>query len=63
MRNKLVYKYIGKVLIGFAILLLCPTIVSLIYKENIIPFIVPISVSLLLGIILNNIKNPNCVLE
>ena len=59
MRNKLVYKYIGKVLIGFAILLLCPTIVSLIYKENIIPFIVPISVSLLLGIILNNIKNEN----
>ena len=59
MRNKLVYKYIGKVLIGFAILLLCPTTVSLIYKENIIPFIVPISVSLLLGIILNNIKNEN----
>ena len=61
MRNKLVYKYIGKVLIGFALLLLCPTIVSFIYKENIIPFIIPTIISLVLGIILNSIdpKNKN----
>ena len=59
MRNKLVYKYIGKVLIGFALLLLCPTIVSFIYKENIIPFIIPTIISLVLGIILNSIDPDN----
>lgn len=59
MRNKLVYKYIGKVLIGFAILILCPTIVSFIYKESIIPFIIPLIISLVLGLILNNIEPAN----
>ena len=59
MRNKLVYKYIGKVLIGFAILILCPTIVSFIYKESIIPFIIPLIISLVLGLILNNIEPKN----
>ena len=34
MKNKIVYKYIGKVLITFAILLLFPIIVSLVYKER-----------------------------
>lgn len=59
MRNKLVYKYIGKVLIGFSILLLFPTIVSFIYKESIIPFILPTIISLILGLILNNIEPEN----
>lgn len=59
MRNKLVYKYIGKVLIGFAILLLCPVFISIYYKESPIPFLIPLSISMFLGIILNNLKPKN----
>ena len=59
MRNKLVFKYIGKVLIGFSILLLFPIIVSLIYKENFIGFIIPLFISLLLGILLNSLEPKN----
>lgn len=57
MRNKLVYKYIGKVLIGFSILLLFPTIVSLIYKESTLPFLIPALISLNIGIILNMLES------
>lgn len=56
MKNKLVYKYTGKVLITFAILLLCPIIISLYFKEPIIPFIIPTIISLIIGIILNSLK-------
>jgi len=56
MKNKLVYKYLGKVLIGFGILLLCPIIIGLIYKEPITPFLVPLTISIILGIILNSLK-------
>ena len=59
MRNKLVYKYLGKVLIGFSILLLFPIIVSLIYKESIIPFLLPSLISLVLGVLLNSIEPAN----
>ena len=56
MKNKLVFKYIGKVLIAFSILLLCPIIIGLIYHEPIIPFIVPGIISLILGLVLNRLK-------
>ena len=59
MRNKLVYKYIGKVLIGFAILLLCPVFISLYYKESPIPFLIPLTISMIVGILLNNLKPKN----
>ena len=59
MKNKLVLKYIGKVLIGFALLLLCPILVGLYYKESISPFIIPLSISMILGIFLNNLKPEN----
>lgn len=59
MKNKLVYKYIGKVLIGFSILLFFPVLISLIYKENIMPFIIPMSISLILGLLLNLLKVKN----
>lgn len=59
MRNKLVYKYLGKVLIGFSILLLFPIIVSLIYKESIISFLIPSLISLVLGLLLNSIEPVN----
>ena len=56
MKNKIVYKYIGKVLIGFSILLLIPLIVACIYKEHISPFLIPLLISLLFGFILNTLK-------
>lgn len=59
MKNKLIYKYIGKVLIGFAILLLCPICVSIYFKESLIPFLIPLIISLLIGIIFNSLKPKN----
>lgn len=59
MRNKLVYKYIGKVLIGFSILLLFPIIVSFIYKESITPFLIPTIITLSIGLILNSLESEN----
>ena len=59
MRNKLVYKYVGKVLIGFAILLLCPVLIGLYYKESIVPYIIPSLVSLAVGALLNSLKPAN----
>lgn len=53
MLNKLIFKYIGKVLIAFSILLFVPIIVSLIYSESIIPFLVPLCFSLGIGILFN----------
>ena len=59
MRNKLVYKYIGKVLIGFSILLLFPIIISFIYKESITPFLIPAIITLAIGLILNSLESEN----
>ena len=62
MKNKITYKYIGKVLIGFSVLLLLPMIVSIIYKNNILPFVIPFFISLVLGLLLNQIKANNKVI-
>lgn len=59
MRRKLVYKFIGKVLVGFSLLFLFPIMISLIYHENIIPFLIPQIISLILGLLLNKIKIDN----
>lgn len=56
MKNKVIYKYLSKVLIGFSFLLILPIIVSLIYKENIFVFIIPMGLSLLIGLLLKFIK-------
>lgn len=56
MKRRLVFKYIGKVCIGFALLLCFPILVSLIYHENYIPFIIPQIISLVIGLLLNKIK-------
>lgn len=56
MKNKLIYKYIGKVLMGFSSLLLIPMIVCLIYHNSVIPFVVPFIISLGLGKLLDSIK-------
>ena len=59
MKNKLIYKYIGKVLIAFAVLMMLPMIVAIIYKENVIPFFIPAIISLGIGALLNSIKLNN----
>jgi len=59
MKNKLVFKYIGKVLISFSILLLFPILISLINKESFIGFIIPLLMSLGLGLLLNTLKPKN----
>lgn len=56
MNSRIIFKYIGKVLIGFSILFIFPIITSLIYNENYICFLIPQIVSLIIGLILNSIK-------
>ncbi len=51
--RKIVYNYIGKVLIGFSILFIFPIIVALIYGESFLVFIIPQIISLVLGILFN----------
>ena len=53
---KNILKYIGKVLIGFSIILLFPVFVCFIYHEPIKGFIIPLAISLVLGLIFNNLK-------
>ena len=59
MKNKLIYKYLGKVLIGYSFLLLVPIIVSLIYHNSVLPFIIPLLLSLFIGLLLNRLKVKN----
>ena len=56
------FKYIGKVLIAFAILLLVPILVSVIYNENITVFLIPFCFSLGFGILLSNLKSNKTML-
>lgn len=62
MKNKLVYKYIGKVLITFAALMIFPMIVSIIYKESAWIFFVPALISLIIGGLLNSLNTENKLL-
>ena len=62
MKNKLVYKYIGKVLVAFAVLMLLPIIVSFVYKESILPFLIPAGISLGVGLILNSLNTEHKLL-
>ena len=59
MKSRLVYKFIGKVLVGFSILFILPTIVALIKHENIIPFFIPQIISLVIGLLLSKIDTRN----
>ena len=59
MKNKLVFKYVGKVLISFSILLLIPILISIIYKESFIGFLIPLLSSLGIGLLLNTFKPKN----
>ena len=59
MRNKAIYRYLGKVLISFSGVMLIPLIVALIFRESIVPFLVSGSISLVLGLIFFIIFNKN----
>ena len=56
MRNLLIYKYLGKVLLGFSFLFIFPFIICLIYGDSLIPFLIPFLISLSLGYYLNSFK-------
>ena len=56
MRNKLIYKYIGKVLIGYSFLLLIPFIVGLFFREFAYSFLICLTFTFLLGFFLVHIK-------
>ncbi len=59
MRNKAVYRYLGKVLMSFTIVMIFPIIVALLNKETIIPFLISGSVSFILGLLFYIIFNKN----
>ena len=59
MKNKIIYNYLGKVLIAFSFLLIAPIIVTTIYQENPLPFAIPLVLSLLIGLLLSSIKREN----
>ncbi len=56
MRAKITLNFIGKVLIGMAVLFTFPIFTALIYHENILNFIIPQVISLIVGLLLNAIK-------
>ena len=56
MRAKITLNFIGKVLIGMAVLFTFPIFTALIYHENILNFVIPQVISLTIGVLLNLIK-------
>ncbi len=59
MKNKIIYKYLGKVLIVYSLMMIVPIVIALYYKNSIIEFIIPLIISLIMGILLNRIKTDN----
>ena len=55
MKSKTIYKYLGKVLIAFSLTFIFPMIIAIIYNEHIYPFLIPLGITLYLGIFLNYI--------
>ena len=56
MKRRLVYKFIGKVLVGFSILFIFPSLTALFYHESVTPFLIPQAISLIIGLILSRIE-------
>ena len=56
MRAKITLNFIGKVLIGMAVLFTFPIFTALIYHENILNFVIPQVIILIVGLLLNAIK-------
>ena len=59
MKNKIIYKYLGKVLIVYSLMMIVPIVIALYYKNSIIEFIIPLIISLIMGLLLNRIKTDN----
>ena len=56
MRNKLIYKYIGKVLIGYSFLIVIPFLVGLCFNERAYSFLFISLITLFLGLLLSKLK-------
>ena len=59
MKNKIIYKYLGKVLIVYSFMMIIPIIIGIYFKNSIIEFIIPLIISLIVGIVLSRIKTIN----
>ena len=59
MKNRIIYKYVGKVLITFSALMILPIIVSLIFKESVLTFLIPSIMCFIVGLLLSRIKVTN----
>lgn len=57
MRNKLIYKYIGKVLIGYSFLIFIPFVVGLFFHEVAYSFLATGLITIGLGFVLSKIKS------
>lgn len=59
MRNKLIYKYIGKVLIGYSFLIFLPFIIGLFFNERAYSFLFMSLITFILGLLLTKLKTEN----
>ncbi len=59
MRNKLIYKYLGKVLFGYSFLILIPFFVGLFYSERAYSFLIVSLSTLVISFLLSKIKTNN----
>lgn len=59
MRNKLIYKYIGKVLIGYSFLIFLPFIIGLFFNERTYSFLFMSLITFILGLLLTKLKTEN----
>ncbi len=53
--NKIVFKYLGKVMMMYSFLLFLPALVSLVYNEALLVFVFPAIISFIIGYFLNRI--------
>ncbi len=60
MNRRMIFYTLGKLLVALAVLLLLPTVVSLIYKESCtLAFVITVAVSLVLGLLLSFLSKPS----
>ena len=59
MKNKLIYKYIGKVLIGYSFLIFLPFIIGLFFNERAYSFLFMSLITFIIGLLLTKLKTEN----
>ena len=59
MKNKLIYKYIGKVLIGYSFLIFLPFIIGLFFNERAYSFLFMSLITFFIGLLLTKLKTEN----